>query len=99
MEYCRLGRTNLNISRLCLGTFNFEWLIDKKKALELLDISYDYGINLIDTADIYGSKGTGVGAVEEVIGDWFQNNQSKRNQVILSTKVFGPMGNGINVKS
>ena len=54
MQYKKLGRTGLYVSRLCLGTMNFGDCTDKKSAFEILDRAADLGINFIDTADVYG---------------------------------------------
>ena len=55
MKYIKLGRTDLNVSRLCLGTMTFGWPSDEKSSFEILDRAYDEGINFLDTADIYSS--------------------------------------------
>ena len=54
MQYKKLGRTGLYVSRLCLGTMNFGDCTDKKSAFEILNRAADLGINFIDTADVYG---------------------------------------------
>ena len=51
MQYKKLGRTGLYVSRLCLGTMNFGDCTDKKSAFEIMDRAADLGINFIDTAD------------------------------------------------
>jgi len=96
MKYTTLGRTGLRVSRLCLGTFNFEWMTDKKEEMLILDKAYDSGINFIDTADIYGGSGTGVGTVEDTLGDWISEDPQKRDKTVLATKVCFSMGNGCN---
>ena len=53
MQYKKLGRTGLYVSRLCLGTMNFGDCTDKKSAFEIMDRATDLGINFIDTAQYY----------------------------------------------
>ena len=74
MEYTKLGRTGLFVSRLCLGTLNFGDATDKKAAFEIMDAAYEAGINFFDTADVYGGLQRpdiplGYGISEEIIGD------------------------------
>ena len=54
MEYKKLGRTGLFVSRLCLGTMNFGDATDLESAFRIMDAAYDAGINFFDTADVYG---------------------------------------------
>jgi aryl-alcohol dehydrogenase-like predicted oxidoreductase len=56
-----------------------------------MDASLDAGINFFDTADIYGS-----GASEEILGRWFSADPSRRDKVVLATKLYNPMGDGPN---
>ena len=53
MEYKKLGRTGLLVSRLCLGTMNFGCGTDKAAAFEIMDRAFESGINFFDTADVY----------------------------------------------
>ena len=58
MEYTHLGRTGLKVSRLALGTMNFGELTDEKTAFAIMDKALEAGINLFDTADVYGGLQT-----------------------------------------
>ncbi len=88
MEYRRMGRTGLKVSELCLGTMTFGKYTDLKEAERMVDLSFDAGINFIDTADAYGG-----GESEEYLGKILK---SRRDNAVLATKFFNPMGPGIN---
>lgn len=92
MEYVHLGRTGIAISRLALGTRNFGPFVSQDEATAILDHAIDCGINVIDTADSYGPRGRS----EEMIGHWLAQDTSRRETVILATKVFAPTGDGPN---
>lgn len=92
MQYKKLGRTGLYVSRLCLGTMNFGDCTDKKSAFEILNRAADLGINFIDTADVYGGPQRpdiplGYGISEEIVGEWLAQS-GKRNEVVLATKLY-----------
>ncbi|MCI5699912.1 MAG: aldo/keto reductase [Lachnospiraceae bacterium] len=91
MEYKKLGRSGLYVSRLVLGTMNFGSSISEKQALEIMDAAVDAGINCFDTANNYGKTVKKEGVSEEIVGKWISNH-NKRDKVILSTKVYEPMG-------
>ncbi len=99
MEYINLGRTGLKVSRFCLGTFNFYHVTSETEAFELLDKAETLGINFIDTANIYGKEKRTRGATESLIGEWLQKEKGRRNNLVISTKVFGPTGEGPNQRS
>ncbi len=88
MEPVRLGRSGLMVSPLCLGTMTFGVHTDLDEANEIADLAMDRGVFFWDTADMYGS-----GASEEVVGKLLEG---RRDQVVLATKVFAPMGPGPN---
>ena len=90
MEYRPLGRTGVKVSAYCLGAMMFgDWgNTDEDECIRMVHAALDGGINFVDTADVY-SKGRS----EEVVGKALQG---KREQVVLATKVHGPMGDGIN---
>jgi len=101
MKYTKLGRSGLKISRLCLGTMNFGWVTDNSDSFKIMDSALESGINIFDTADCYGvsmyiDPFIGNGATEETIGEWFSQGNNRRDKIILSTKVFFPMGAGPN---
>jgi NDP-hexose 2,3-enoyl reductase len=87
--YVRLGRTGLVVSRLWLGPVNFGGRLDEPEAHQLLDHGLDRGINAIDTANIYGWR-VHKGWTEEIIGRWI-SRRSRRDDVVLATKVGSPM--------
>lgn len=95
MQYCRLGRSALQVSTLCLGTMNFGPQTPEPEAFAILDAAVGAGVNFIDTADQYGGR-LGVGATEELLGRWLAQDRSRRDRVVLATKVHEPMSDDIN---
>jgi aryl-alcohol dehydrogenase-like predicted oxidoreductase len=93
MQYTRLGRTGLRVSRLCLGTMNFGPHTTEEESHAIMDRALDLGINFFDTADVYGWK-KGEGITEQIIGRWFARGGSRREKTVLATKVYGDMGHG-----
>ena len=91
MEHVRLGRTGLQVSRLCLGTMTFGLQCDEATSRAILDAAADAGVTFIDTADVYPLGGTleTAGRTEEIIGRWLRG---RREQFILATKCVGKMG-------
>src|SRR4051812_19082423 len=90
MQYTRLGRTALRVSRVCLGTMNFGPQTTEPDSFAIMDRALEHGINFFDTANRYGGN-KGAGATEEIIGRWFAQGGGRREKVVLATKVFGPM--------
>ena len=95
MQYTHLGRTGLIVSRLCLGTMPFGPILNESEAHEMLDKAVEMEINFFDTANMYGSIDF-AGETETIIGNWLQKEKGRRDKVVLTTKVFGPMGLGSN---
>jgi aryl-alcohol dehydrogenase-like predicted oxidoreductase len=97
MKYRRLGRTGLKVSALCLGTMQWGWTADEDTSYTVMDTFVAGGGNFIDTADIYSRwvEGNPGGVSEEVIGRWLKA-RGNRQQIILATKVRGPMGDNPN---
>jgi len=95
VKYKNLGRTGLRVSGICLGAMTFGWTADKETAFAIMDAAVEAGCNFFDTADVYARWATHAGASEEIIGEWFRRT-GKRHQVVLATKVRGPMGDGPN---
>jgi aryl-alcohol dehydrogenase-like predicted oxidoreductase len=102
VEYRKLGRTGLSVSRLGLGCGNFGGIgsapeffgrgESEEEAFRLMDLAWDTGINFFDTADAYAG-----GLSETFIGRWLRTKESRaREEVLLSTKVFNPVGEGPN---
>lgn len=96
MEYIRLGQTGLKVSRLCLGCMTYgsskwrDWVLDDAAARPFFKQALDLGINFFDTADVYS-----IGVSEEVTGRALKE-LTKRDQVVIATKVCGIMGKGAN---
>ena len=95
MEYTKLGRSGLTVSRLCLGTMNFGPYADEKESHEIMDKALELGINFFDTADVYGWE-MGEGLTEKIIGSWLSKENGRRESIILATKVYGQMGEEVN---
>jgi NDP-hexose C3-ketoreductase / dTDP-4-oxo-2-deoxy-alpha-D-pentos-2-ene 2,3-reductase len=93
--YARLGRAGLKVSRLGVGTVNFGGRVDEPAARRVLDRSLSHGINLVDTANIYGWR-VYKGYTEELLGRWLASGSSRRDRVVLATKVGNPIGQGPN---
>ncbi|WP_113717678.1 aldo/keto reductase [Arthrobacter dokdonensis] len=90
MEYRLLGRTGLEVSPLCLGTMMFgDWgNQDVTDSTRIIHHALDAGINFVDTADVYSAGGS-----EEIVGKALAG---RRDDVVLATKFFMPMGEGPN---
>jgi len=98
MEYRRLGRTGLKVSRIALGTMSFGRWIDEASSAQILDAALDAGINFIDTADFYGrGQDSGnyaeLGEAEAILGRLLRH---RRHDIVLATKVYNAMGPGPN---
>jgi len=91
MEYTKLGRTGLHVSRLCLGTMNFGPLTTEEDSYAIMDRALELGINFFDTANVYGWK-LGEGVTEQIIGRWLAQGGGRREKVVLATKVYNRMG-------
>jgi aryl-alcohol dehydrogenase (NADP+) len=93
MEYVNLGSTGVKVSRLCLGMMTYgtpkwrEWVLDEEASRPLIKRALDGGINFFDTADTYSD-----GVSEEVTGRALKHFGVRRDQVVVATKVFNPMG-------
>ena len=94
MEYANLGRTELKVSRICLGCMSFgskawrEWVLEEDDARPIIQKALDSGINYFDTANMYS-----IGVSEEITGRALRD-MAARDEVIIATKVFFPMGEG-----
>jgi aryl-alcohol dehydrogenase (NADP+) len=97
MELVNLGQTGVKVSRLCLGCMTYgssqwrPWVLDEEASLPFFRRAWEAGINFFDTADIYSR-----GASEEVLGRALRTLAIPREQVVIATKVFQPMGQGAN---
>lgn len=96
MDTINLGRTGLKVSRICLGTMTYgspswrQWVLPEEESRPFIKRALDLGINFFDTADMYS-----VGMSEEVLGRALRDF-TQRDLVVIATKVFNPMGEGIN---
>ncbi|MBO9524013.1 MAG: aldo/keto reductase [Nocardioidaceae bacterium] len=95
MEYTRLGSSGLKVSRVALGCMSFgdpargvEWALDEDAAAPIFQKAVELGITFWDTANIYSA-----GSSEEIVGRAIRK-YSRREDVVLATKVFFPMGEG-----
>lgn len=98
MEYVRLGRTGLKVSRLALGCMsygvadrgNHAWTLSEEEARPLFKAALEAGINFLDTANVYSD-----GTSEEIVGKLLREF-AKRDEIVLATKVYGRMNPGAN---
>jgi aryl-alcohol dehydrogenase (NADP+) len=96
MQYINLGNTGLKVSRLCLGMMTYgtpkwrDWVLDEEQSQPFVRRALELGINFFDTADVYSQ-----GVSEEVTGRALREF-AKRDEVVIATKVFNPMGNKPN---
>ncbi|KXK26742.1 MAG: General stress protein 69 [candidate division WS6 bacterium OLB20] len=90
MEYSRLGTTDLNVSRICLGTMNWGEQNTEEDAHEQMDYAVEQGINFFDTAEIYPipPNKESQGRTETYIGNWLKKT-GKRDDLIIASKVTG----------
>ncbi|MGR9170585.1 aldo/keto reductase [Rhizobium sp. KDH_Rht_773_N] len=106
MEYVKLGKTGLEVSKICLGCMtygdpnrgNHAWSLPEEESRALLKQAIDLGINFLDTANTYSN-----GSSEEIVGRAIKDF-AKREDIVLATKVFnrmrpGPNGAGLSRKA
>ncbi len=97
MEQVRLGQSGLNVSRLCLGCMTYgspdwrDWVLDEDASRPFIRRALEAGITFFDTADMYS-----LGRSEEVTGRALRDFTERREDYVLATKVFNPMGEGPN---
>jgi aryl-alcohol dehydrogenase-like predicted oxidoreductase len=94
MELVRLGRTGLKVSRICLGTMNFGPQTEEPDSHRIMDRAIEAGINFFDTANVYGWN-ENKGKTESIIGRWLAQGGGRRERVVLATKVYGAMYDGV----
>ena len=98
MDYVRLGRTGLKVSRLCLGCMTYgepnrgphEWTLGEEQSRPFIREALEAGINFFDTANVYSA-----GSSEEIVGRALKDFAT-RDEIVLATKVHGVMGKGPN---
>jgi aryl-alcohol dehydrogenase-like predicted oxidoreductase len=97
MDYRRLGTTGLKVSRICLGMMSYgskderAWHLTESEAGPLVRAAVDGGVNFFDTADMYSG-----GETEEITGRLLSSMFRHRDDYVLATKVYFPMGDGPN---
>ncbi len=93
MELVNLGSSGVKVSRICLGFMTYgssrwrPWVLDEEESRPFFRRAWEAGINFFDTADMYSD-----GASEEVLGRALRDLAIPREQVVIATKVFNPMG-------
>ncbi len=90
-----LGRSELRVPPICLGTMTFGEQVDEPTAHAILDRALESGVNFIDTAEMYAVpvRRETYGASERIVGHWFAQRPGARDKVVLATKVAGPARN------
>ncbi|MGB7093595.1 MAG: aldo/keto reductase [Anaerolineales bacterium] len=96
MEYQRLGKSGLEVSRICLGTMTYgsskwrDWVLEEGESRPFIQRALELGINFFDTADAYST-----GVSEEILGRALKDF-ARRDEVVIASKVFFPMGDKPN---
>jgi aryl-alcohol dehydrogenase-like predicted oxidoreductase len=92
MQRIRLGRSDLEVTPVCLGTMTFGEQVDEPTAHAILDRAVERGIDFIDTAEMYAvpARAETCGATETIIGNWLGKRPELRHKIVLATKVAGP---------
>ncbi|MER7127377.1 aldo/keto reductase [Streptosporangium saharense] len=98
MDYVKLGHTGLDVSRLCLGCMSFgepgrgadRWTLPEEESRAVIRAAVETGVNFFDTANVYSDGGS-----EEIVGRALRDF-ARRDEVVIATKVFGPMRPGPN---
>ena len=98
MEYIRFGKTGMQVSRICLGCMSYgrpagstSWELDEEASRPYIQRALELGINFFDIANVYIN-----GHSEEVVGRALKDFAASRDEVVIATKVFFPMGPGPN---
>ena len=91
MKYTQLGSSNINVSRVCLGTMTWGVQNNQHDADQQIAFASECGINFMDTAEMYAVPPTPetYGKTEEIIGNYFAKNPQKRNDWVVATKIAG----------
>src|SRR4051794_6261385 len=100
MAYRHMGRPGMLVSRIGLGTMNFGYTVDEADSFVVMDAAVGAGVTFFDTADVYGGPQSpdmakGYGISEQTVGRWLQRS-GRRDDIVLATKVYQPMGLGPN---
>lgn len=92
MNPVRLGRSDLMVSPICLGTMTFGEQVSEREAFTIMDRALERGVNFWDTAEMYAvpARAETFGATETIIGNWLAARPGVREKIVLATKVAGP---------
>src|SRR4051812_38909896 len=99
MQYTNLGNSGIQVSRLCLGCMTYgsskwrPWVLDEEASRPFFRSAWEAGINFFDTADMYSD-----GESEVLLGKAIRELSISREQAVIATKVFNPMGPSVNEK-
>ena len=91
MKYAKLGSSNIDVSRICLGTMTWGVQNNQLDANQQIELAAEHGINFMDTAEMYAVPPTPetYGKTEEIIGNYFAKNKQKRDNWVVATKIAG----------
>ncbi len=91
MKYAKLGSSNIDVSRICLGTMTWGVQNNQLDANQQIELAAEHGINFMDTAEMYAVPPTPetYGKTEEIIGNYFAKNKQKRDDWVVATKIAG----------
>ena len=91
MKYTTIPKTDIKVSKICLGTMTFGNQNSEVEAHEQMDYALDKGVNFFDTAEMYAvpPSSSTQGKTEEFIGSWFNKNNNRKD-VVLASKIAGP---------
>ncbi len=92
MQYTTLGKTDVKISRICLGTMTWGFQNNESEGHQQMDLALDKGVNFWDTAEMYAVPPTAetYGSTETIIGTWLSKN-GKRDEIVLASKIAPQM--------
>lgn len=96
MKYVQLGSSGLRVSQICVGCMSygdpkgrFSWAIEEEEALPILNHAYESGLNFYDTANVYSN-----GVSEEILGKAIKKYDWRRENLVIATKLWAPVGRG-----
>jgi aryl-alcohol dehydrogenase-like predicted oxidoreductase len=89
MKYKKLGRSDIDVSLICLGTMMWGDQVDEEQAHQQIEYALDHGVNFMDTAELYTipAKTETWGNTERIIGNWIEKHPERRKDLILASKV------------
>ncbi len=91
MIYNRLGHSDIEVSRICLGTMTWGEQNTQAEAFAQMDYALSQGVNFWDTAELYAvpPRPETYGKTEQIIGNWLARS-GKRSDIVLASKIAGP---------